>query len=172
MYLQRQDGSQLTFLPFLISEDKMVLKDKISQDLKDAMKSGDKVRLQTIRSIRALILEFDKSGSEKEMNSEEEIKLLSTAAKKRKESIEQFTNAGREDRAKTEETELQIIMSYLPEQLSAEDIEKEVIQIAEKVGAVSKADFGKLMGAAVNKMKGKADGRIIKEIVEKVLGEN
>ncbi|MGB5895228.1 MAG: GatB/YqeY domain-containing protein [Ignavibacteriaceae bacterium] len=150
----------------------MVLKDKISQDLKDAMKSGDKVRLQTIRSIRALILEFDKSGSEKEMNSEEEIKLLSTAAKKRKESIEQFTNAGREDRAKTEETELQIIMSYLPEQLSAEDIEKEVIQIAEKVGAVSKADFGKLMGAAVNKMKGKADGRIIKEIVEKVLGEN
>ncbi|MGB5848739.1 MAG: GatB/YqeY domain-containing protein [Ignavibacteriaceae bacterium] len=150
----------------------MVLKDKISQDLKDAMKSGDKVRLQTIRSIRALILEFDKSGSEKEMNSEEEIKLLSTAAKKRKESIEQFTNAGREDLAKTEETELQIIMSYLPEQLSVEDIEKEVIQIAEKVGAVSKADFGKLMGAAVNKMKGKADGRIIKEIVEKVLGEN
>jgi uncharacterized protein YqeY len=150
----------------------MILKDKISQDLKDAMKAGDKVRLQTIRSIRASILEFEKSGSGKEMNGEEEIKLLSTAAKKRKESIEQFTNGGREDLAKTEETELQIIMSYLPEQLSAEDIEKEVIQIAENVSAVSKADFGKLMGAAVKKMKGKADGRIIKEIVVKVLGEN
>jgi uncharacterized protein YqeY len=150
----------------------MILKNKISQDLKDAMKSGDKVRLQTIRSIRASILEFEKSGSGKEMNSEEEIKLLSTAAKKRKESIEQFTNGGREELAKVEESELQIIMSYLPEQMSAEDIEKEVIQIAEKVGAASKADFGKLMGAAVNKIKGKADGRIIKEIVEKVLGDN
>jgi uncharacterized protein YqeY len=150
----------------------MILKDKISQDLKDAMKSGDKVRLQTIRSIRASMLEFEKSGSGKEMNSEEEIKLLSTAAKKRKESIEQFTNGGREDLAKAEEKELQIIMSYLPKQLSAEDIKNEVIQIAEKVGAVSKADFGKLMGAAVKEMKGKADGRIIKEIVEKVLGEN
>jgi uncharacterized protein YqeY len=150
----------------------MILKDKISQDLKDAMKSGDKVRLQTIRSIRASILEFEKSGAGKEMNSEEEIKLLSTAAKKRKESIEQFTNGGREDLAKAEEKELQIIMSYLPKQLSNEDIVKEVIQIAEKVGAVSKADFGRLMGAAVKEMKGKADGRIIKEIVENVLGEN
>ena len=150
----------------------MILKDKISQDLKSAMKSGDKARLQTIRSIRASILEFEKSGSGKQLNSEEEIKLLSSAAKKRKESIEQFINAGREDLAKTEETELEIIMSYLPEQLSAEDIEKEVIKIAEKLGAVSKADFGKLMGASVKKMKGKADGRIIKEKVEKILGEN
>ena len=150
----------------------MILKDRISQDLKDAMKSGDKVRLQTIRSIRASILEFEKSGSGKEMNSEGEIALLTTAAKKRKESIEQFTKGGREDLAKTEETELQIILTYLPEQLSAEDIEKEVIKISEKVGAVSKADFGKLMGAAAKELKGKADGREIKEIVEKVLGKN
>ena len=150
----------------------MTLNDKISQDLKDAMKSGDKVRLLTIRSIRASILEFEKSGSGKEMNSDEEIKLLSTAAKKRKESIEQFNKGGREDLAKAEETELQIIMSYLPEQLSEKDIEKEVIKIAGKVGAKLKADFGKLMGAAVKEMKGRADGRVIKEIVEKMLGEN
>jgi len=150
----------------------MTLNDKISQDLKDALKSGDKVRLLTIRSIRASILEFEKSGSGKEMTSNEEIKLLSTAAKKRKESIEQFINGGREDLARSEEVELQIIMSYLPKQLSAEDIEKEVIKIAEKVDVKSKADFGKLMGAAVNEMKGKADGRAIKDIVEKVLGEN
>lgn len=149
----------------------MTLKDKINQDLKDAMKSRDKVRLQTIRSIRASILEFEKSGSGNEMNSEEEIKLLSTAAKKRKESIEQFTNADREDLVKVEEAELQIIMSYLPEQLSLKDIENEVKIIADKLGAKSKADFGKLMGAAAKEMKGKADGRVIKEIVEKVLGE-
>lgn len=150
----------------------MTLNDKINQDLKDAMKSGDKLRLQTIRSIRASILEFEKSGTGKKMNGEEEIKLLSTAAKKRKESIEQFTKGGREDLAKAEEAELQIIMSYLPEQLSAEDIEKEVIIIAGKIGAKLKADFGKLMGAAAKEMKGKANGRAIKEIVEKVLGEN
>jgi len=149
----------------------MILKDKINQDLIDAMKSADKIRLQTIRSIRAIILEFEKSGSAKEMNSEDEIKLLSSAAKKRKESIEQFTNAGREDLAKKEETELQIIMSYLPEQLSTADIKKEVLKIAEKVGAKSKEDFGKLMGAAAKEMKGKADGRVIKVIVEKVLGD-
>ncbi|MFC2119618.1 GatB/YqeY domain-containing protein [Bacteroidota bacterium] len=150
----------------------MNLKDKISQDLNNAMKTGDKVRLQTIRSIRASILDFEKSGTGKELDSEEEIKLLSTAAKKRKESIEQFSKADREDLVSIEEAELKIIMSYLPEQLSAKDIEKEVIKIAEKVGAVSKADFGKLMGAAVKNMKGKADGRVIKEIVEKVLGDN
>ena len=150
----------------------MTLNDKIIQDLKAAMKSGDKVRLQTIRSIRASILEFEKSGAGKEMNSEDEIKLLTTAAKKRKESIEQFTNGGREELAKAEEAELKIIMSYLPEQLSAEDIAREVITIAGKIGAKSKADFGKLMGAAVKELKGKADGRAIKDIVEKVLGEN
>ena len=149
-----------------------MLKDKISQDLKDAMRSGDKVRLQTIRSIRASILEFEKSGSSMEMNNEDEIKLLSTAAKKRKESIEQFTNAGREDLAKVEEKELKIIMSYLPEQLSEEDIKREVIKIAELVGASSKADFGKLMGESVKRLKGIADGKIIKKIVEKVLGKN
>ena len=150
----------------------MKLNEKINQDLKVAMKSGDKLRLQTIRSIRASILEFEKSGAGKEMSAEEEIKLLSTAAKKRKESIEQFSNGGREDLAKSEEAELQIIMSYLPEQLSTEDIKQEVITIAEQIGAKSKADFGILMGAAVKALIGKADGRAIKDIVEKVLGEN
>ena len=150
----------------------MTLSDKINQDLKDAMKSGDKLRLQTIRSIRASILEFEKSGAGEQMSAEEEIKLLTTAAKKRKESIELFTKGGREELAKAEEAELQIIMSYLPEQLSAEDIEKEVIIIAVNIGAKSKADFGKLMGAAVKELKGKADGREIKYLVEKVLGEN
>jgi uncharacterized protein len=150
----------------------MTLKEKINDDLKLAMKAGDKTKLQTIRSIRASILEFEKSGSGKEMNNEDEIKLLSTAAKKRKESIEQFSKAGRDDLASAEEAELKIIMSYLPEQLSAEEIEAEVKRIAKEIGASSKADFGKLMGSAAKEMKGKADGRKIKEIVEKVLSEN
>ena len=149
----------------------MSLKEKINQDLKDAMKSGDKLRLTTIRSIRALILEFEKSGQNKEFTEEEAIKLLTSAAKKRKESIEQYKKAGREDLAGNEQKELQIIMSYLPAQLTEEEIENEVKDIAKQIDANSKADFGKLMGAAIKKLKGRADGRKIKEIVEKVLSE-
>ena len=100
----------------------MSLKEKINQDLKDAMRSGDKIRLETIRSIRALILEFEKSGSGKELNSEEEIKMLTTAAKKRKESIEQFRNGGRNELAEKEEAELKIVEEYLPKQLSLDEI--------------------------------------------------
>jgi len=136
------------------------------------MKSRDKVRLQTVRSIRALILEFEKSGSGKEMNSEEEIKLLSTAAKKRKESIEQFTNAGRKDLAVKEEEELKIIMSYLPEQLTEKEIEIKVTGVAKNIGATTKKDFAKLMGEMMKQLKGKAEGKVVREIVEKVLSEN
>jgi len=150
----------------------MTLSDKINQHLKDAMKSRDKVRLQTVRSIRALILEFEKSSSGKEMNSEEEIKLLSTAAKKRKESIEQFTNAGRKDLAVKEEEELKIIMSYLPEQLTEKEIEIKVTDVAKNIGATTKKDFAKLMGEMMKQLKGKAEGKVVREIVEKVLSEN
>ena len=150
----------------------MNLKEKIDKDLKDALKSGDKLRLQTIRSIRALILEFEKSGSGKEFNEEEEIKLLSTAAKKRKESIEQYTNAGRKELADTEEAELKIIMNYLPEQLDVVEIENKIKELAKTLGVETKADFGKLMSAAMKELKGKADGKVVKSVVEKVLDKN
>ena len=107
----------------------MTLKDQINEDLKAAMKSGDKTKLATVRSIRALILEFEKSGTGKELSNEEEIKLLSSAAKKRKDSIEQFKNAGRNDLVEKEETELNILMDYLPKQLSQEEIDIEVKKI-------------------------------------------
>jgi uncharacterized protein len=150
----------------------MSLSEKINQDLKDAMRSGDKVRLQTIRSIRALILEFEKSGSGKELNPEEEIKMLTTAAKKRKESIEQFRNGGRNELAENEEAELKIIEEYLPKQLSLDEILAEVKKIASEVDAKTKEDFPKLMPAAAKALKGKADGKIVKEIVEKILSSN
>ncbi|TSA29735.1 MAG: GatB/YqeY domain-containing protein [Ignavibacteriales bacterium] len=150
----------------------MSLNEKINQDLKDSMRSGDKIRLETIRSIRALILEFEKSGSGKELNSEEEIKMLTTAAKKRKESIEQFRNGGRNELAEKEEAELKIIEEYLPKQLSLDEILEEVKKIASDVGAKAKEDFPKLMPAAAKALKGRADGKIVKEIVEKLLSGN
>jgi len=148
----------------------MSLTEKINTDLKDAMKSKDNVRLRTIRSIRALILEYEKSGSDKKFDKEEEIKLLSTAAKKRKEAMEEYLKAGRQDLASVEEAELKIIMSYLPKQLSVEEIESKVKQIAELVGSKDKKDFAKLMPAAIKELKGQADGKAVKEAVEKILG--
>jgi len=150
----------------------MNLTEKINSDLKEAMKSNDTVRLQTIRSIRALILEFEKSGTGKKLNEEEEIKLLSSAAKKRKEAIEEYVKAGRNDLASVEEAELKIIMSYLPKQLSMDEIILKVKQFADQIGAQTKADFPKLMPLVVKELKGMADGKVIKEAVEKVLGVN
>ena len=148
----------------------MSLKDKINDDLKSAMKAKDQIRLQTIRSIRALILEFEKSGAGREINADDEIKMLSQAAKKRSEAIEQYNNAGRTELAEKEEAELKIIQEYLPKQLSEEEVEVEIRKIAEEVGANSKADFPKLMPASIKALKGKADGKTIKMVVEKVLG--
>jgi hypothetical protein len=148
----------------------MNLTEKINNDLKQAMKSSEIVRLQTIRSIRALILEFEKSGSGKKLDEEEEIKLLSSAAKKRKEAMEEYIKAGRNDLASIEESELNIIMSYLPKQLTKDEIISKVKELAGQIDAQSKADFPKLMPLAVKELKGKADGKSIKEAVEKVLG--
>ncbi len=148
----------------------MDLKDKINNDLKEALKSGDKLRLKTVRSIRALILEFEKSGTNKEFNEEEEIKLLSSAAKKRREAIEEYNKAGRKDLTSIEEEELKVILSYLPKQLTEEEILSEVKALAEEIGASGKADFPKLMQASIKKLKGQAEGKAIKAAVEKLLG--
>lgn len=150
----------------------MGLKEKINEDMKTAMKSGDKVRLETIRSVRALILEFDKSGANRELTPEDEIAMLSTAVKKRKESVEMFTNAGRMDLAEKESAELKILQEYLPKQLSEDEIIEEIKTIAAEVNASTKADFGKLMPAAMKSLKGKADGKVVKLLVEKFLGMN
>jgi uncharacterized protein YqeY len=147
----------------------MNLKDKINQDLKDAMKSGDKIRLSVVRSIRALILEFDKSGSAKELTPEDELKMLTTAAKKRKDSIEQFRNAGRNELAESEETELKVLMDYLPKQMDEVEIKNEIMRLATEIGAKSKADFPKLMPLVMKELKGKADGKLVKLIVESYL---
>ncbi len=148
----------------------MSLTERINEDLKTAMKSGDKVRLETIRSIRALILEFEKSGNQKELNEEEEIKLLTTAVKKRKEAIEQYQNANREDLAQKEDAEMNIILEYLPKQLTEEEIENIVKKLADEISAKTKEDFSKLMPLAMKNLKGKTDGKIVRSIVERILG--
>jgi len=147
----------------------MSLKERINEDLKLAMKSGDKLRLETIRSIRALILEYDKSDATTEMTLDMEISLVNSAAKKRKDSIEQYTKAGRLDLAAKEESELKILNEYLPKPLSLEELKLAIKNLAIEIGANGKQDFSKLMPLAAKTFKGKADGKIIKEVVEIIL---
>lgn len=158
-------------LPFLfVGEVYMTLKEKINEDLKNAMKSGEKLRLESVRAIRAKILEFEKSGIGREMNSDDEIKLLSSEVKKRKDSIEQYNAAGRNDLAEKEKAEMLIIQEYLPKQLTEDEIRDVIKSLAASVGAATKSDFSKLMPAAAKELKGKADGKIIRSLVEEFLG--
>lgn len=147
----------------------MSLTETINEQLKTAMKSGDKLRLETLRSLRAGILEFEKSGVDRAMTPDDEFKILNSAAKKRKDAIEQYEAVGRTDAAEQERSELAIIMEFLPEQMSREEIAAAVSDIARQIGASQQSDFGKLMGAATKALKGKADGSAIQQAAKALL---
>ncbi len=147
----------------------MTLSENIVDQIKTAMKAGDKVRLETLRSLRALILEFEKSGVDREMTSDDEFKILNSSAKKRKDAIEQYEAVGRTDTANAERAELAIIMEFLPAQLTDVEVQLEVMAIAASINATQPSDFGKLMGAATKALKGKADGTLIQSVAKRIL---
>ncbi|MEO8665674.1 MAG: GatB/YqeY domain-containing protein [Ignavibacteria bacterium] len=147
----------------------MSLKNKINEDLNSAMKSKDVTRTETLRSVRAEILKMDKSGMNREMNEEEEIQLLGKQAKMRRESIEMFQNAGRQDLVDRETAQLNIISEYLPKQMSNEEAEAVIVKILSDTGVTSQKDFGKVMGEIMKQLKGKIDGKIIQDIVKSKL---
>ncbi|MFN4111681.1 MAG: GatB/YqeY domain-containing protein [Ignavibacteria bacterium] len=149
-----------------------MIKEKINDLMKEAMKSGDKIKLETLRSIRAAFIEFDKSGSGKELTEEEEIKIINSLTKKRKESIEIFEKANRLDLAEKEKKELEILLSFLPQQLSEEEIAKKLDEIIAQVGAKDSKDFGKVMGVAMKEFKGRADGKVVQSILKSKLEAN
>jgi uncharacterized protein len=149
----------------------MNLSEQINNDLKAAMKSGDSVKLNTIRSIRAQIIELSKRGADTVITPEEELGVLLAGAKKRKEAIEMYEKAGRNDLADQEKRELEIISTYLPKQMSKEEVTEIVKRIIGEVGASSSRDFGKVMPLAMKELKGKIDGKIVQEIVKHQLGE-
>lgn len=148
----------------------MTLNERITVDLKAAMKSGDSVRLNTIRSIRAQIIELSKRGTSATITPEDELTALLASVKKRKEAIEMYEKAGRNDLAGQEQKELEIIRTYLPEQMSREEAEKIIKNIIAQVGAASIKDLGKVMPMVMKELKGKIEGSIIQEIVKTHLG--
>jgi uncharacterized protein YqeY len=147
----------------------MALTDDINEQIKTAMKAGDKVRLETLRSIRAGILEFEKSGAGRDMTDDDAFKIINSAAKKRKDAIEQFDAAGRTEAAEKERLELAIIMEFLPAQMTEDEVRSAVSSIVAELGASQPSDFGKVMGMAVKQMKGKADGGLIQSVVKQML---
>ena len=149
----------------------MALTEIINEDLKAAMKSGDSLKLNTIRSIRAQMIELSKRGTGTSITPEEELTALLAAAKKRKEAIEMYEKAGRNDLADQEKRELEIISTYLPKQMSREEGEVIIKKIIENIGATSSKDFSKVMSVAMKELKGKIDGKVIQEVVKQQLGE-
>lgn len=147
----------------------MTLEERITQDLKTAMKAKDDAAKRGIRAIKQAIILAKTDGSGKDITEDMEIKMLQKLAKQRKESLEIYEAQNREDLAKTEREELEVIERYLPAQMSEEELSKKVREIIGRVGADSMKDMGKVMGIATKELAGKADGKLISQIVKKEL---
>lgn len=147
----------------------MNFQEKINNDLKDAMKSKDEKSLRAIRAIKAAILLANTDGSGTELNEERFIQMITKLVKQRKESLDIYEKQGRSDLAQTEREEIDVISRYLPAQMSPEELQLELENIAKEVGASGPSDMGKIMGIASKKFAGKADGKMISELVKKIL---
>jgi uncharacterized protein len=144
----------------------MNLIEKINEDLKTAMKAGEKVRTETLRSIRASIIEFEKSGQDRAMTPDDEMKILSSGAKKRREAIEFYDKNNRPELAQKEREELAVIQDYLPKQLTEEEISARIRAIIAEVGAAGSLDANKVNPLLMKEMKGKADGKLVQELLK------
>lgn len=146
----------------------MNFQDQISAALKDAMRAKDEAKLASLRSVLTAIKNREKEVR-RSLEDQEIISLISTQIKQRKESIDYYRKAGRADLVKAEESELQILEAYMPEQLSEEEMSQALDGVISEVGAVSMKDMGKVMKAAMAKLAGRADGRAINEMVKEKL---
>lgn len=148
----------------------MSLKTKIDGDIKTAMRAKDKDRLRALRAIKSLImLEETKEGAGDGISEAEEIKLLSKAAKQRKEAAEVYQDQNRAELAQKELDELAVIEEYLPKQLSEEELKEKLQAIIQEVGASAPSDMGKVMGRASKELAGQADGKTISQMVKTLL---
>ena len=146
-----------------------MLEEKINQDLKEAMKAKDEVGLRGIRAIKSAILLAKTDGSGLALDEAREVQMLQKLLKTRQESLGIYEKNGRENLAQIEREEIEVIKRYLPEMMGAVELEGILKQIIADTGASSARDMGKVMGAASKQLAGKADGKMISEIVKKLL---
>ncbi|MEE2772049.1 MAG: GatB/YqeY domain-containing protein [Bacteroidota bacterium] len=148
----------------------MSLQDKVMAEMKAAMKAKDSAKLEALRAVKsAILLANTESDSKDGLSEEEELKLLQKLVKQRKESAQIYQEQGREDLAAPELEQALVIESFLPEQLSEEEVEAKVEEVIAKTGASGMQDMGKVMGMVTKELAGRADGRTISTIVKRKL---
>jgi uncharacterized protein YqeY len=151
----------------------MSLKDRITKEIQTATKAQDKLRLETVRSIKKAILEKETSvrpSGQETLTEAQEVEILVQLAKQRRDAIAQYQQAGRTDLADQEAAELAILEEYLPKQLSDQELSEIIDQMIAQVGATSAKDMGKVMGPAMQQLKGKTDGKKVQDLVKSKLG--
>lgn len=150
----------------------MSIEQQINEDLKTALKAGEKQIVSAFRTILAQIKdERIRLRVQREMTEEDVIGVLLNAAKKRKEALDIYRQNDREDLAKKEEAELKLIQKYLPKQMSGDEVKEFIKKIIQQTNATSIKDLGMVMGAAMKELKGKADGQLIQSIVRDQLSQ-
>ncbi|MBO1884452.1 GatB/YqeY domain-containing protein [Capnocytophaga sp. Marseille-Q4570] len=148
----------------------MSLQAKVMEELKEAMKAKNTVALESLRAIKsAILLAKTEAGATEELTEADELKLLQKLVKQRKDSAALYSQQGREDLAQPELAQMAVIEKFLPKQLTEEEITAAVKGFIADVGATSAKDMGKVMGVASKALAGKADGKLISEIVKKLL---
>ncbi|MDQ0339633.1 uncharacterized protein YqeY [Caldalkalibacillus uzonensis] len=146
----------------------MSLAEQLNSDMKQAMKNKEKTRLSVIRMVKAA-LKNEEIKLGRALTDEDVLTVLSREMKQRKESLQEFEKAGRDDLVETLKEEISVLETYLPEQMSEDELRQLVSDTITEVGAVSKADMGKVMGAIMPKVKGKADGALVNRLVQEAL---
>ncbi len=149
----------------------MSLKEQIISELKESLKSGDSLKRDTLRFLSSAIknVEIEKKKKEEGLDDQETLEVIKRAIKQRKDSIEQYEKGGRGDLAEKEKKELEILSVYLPAQMNEEKIREEIKKVISETGADSQKDFGKVMGMAMKKLNGQAEGDLVKKIVQEEL---
>jgi uncharacterized protein YqeY len=150
----------------------MTLREKISKDFNDALKARDDRKLSALRLLRTEIKKREVSGQRKELSDPEVMDAISALVRQRRESIRLFREGQRHDLAEKEEAELQILLAYLPQALSQAEIESMIDQVIAESQATGPKDMGKVMKAAMAKMAGRAEGKIVNEIVKQRLSKS
>ena len=146
----------------------MLLMEKLTADMKEAMKQGEKERLSVIRLVRGAVRQAEIDGK-KILSDDEVIGVITKEVKMRRDSIEEFERGKRADLVKKAEEEISLLMPYLPSQLSIDEVKKIVEEAVAEVGATTAKDMGKVMGALMPRVKGRADGKLVNEIVRSIL---
>ena len=146
----------------------MSLKERLAEDLKSAMKDKNIIRKNVVQMIRAGVLQFEKDNKVT-LDDEGVLDIIAKQLKQRRDSLPDYEKSGREDLIADLKAEMDVLMEYLPEQLSREELEAIVSEACNEIGASSMKDMGKIMSAVMPKVKGRADGRMINEIVKTIL---